>query len=179
MATGSTISFPPQIPGPPSGADAVAAWHEAAERAFQSHLRAQCDPGGPPTSTVHGVVLRWAKESLLLAGYDQPAMEAHLEVSAEHPDVVAALGRCKPRPQQTDAARFADTFRRPFDCVNLLREARDSAPLHKSAPEIDDALRVLARQSLGAIRERAPDVGRIAALVWRLHAGPPEGPAAA
>jgi hypothetical protein len=170
--------FPAHIPRPPPEAGAIAAWHVAAERVWHAHLRAQCEPGGPPTSTVHGIALRWAKESLLLAGYDQPAMEAHLDISAEHPGVVDALDRCAPRPRQVDAARFTDTYRHPFKCVNLLRDARKLAPLHKSAPEIDDTLRTLARQSLTTIRDRVPDVARLAALVWRLHHGTPEPTAA-
>jgi len=122
-------------------------------------------------------VLRWAKESLLLAGYDQPAMEAHIDVSAEHPDVAAALARCTPRPPQgVDDARFTDTFRHPSTCLKLLRTARGLGPLHRSSPDIDDALRALARESLPTIRARVPDIGRIAGLVWALHRGPPAAP---
>ena len=38
--------------------DAITAWHAAAEGAWTQRLRAQCDPSGPPATTVHGVVLR-------------------------------------------------------------------------------------------------------------------------
>ncbi len=161
--------LPADVPHPPVDTEAVAAWHAAAEIAWRDRLRAQCDPAGPPATTVHGVVQRWAKESLLLAGYDQPAMEAHLDVAADHPDVAQVLSSCKPRPQAVADARFTDTYRRPSSCLKLLREARKLGVLHKSAPEIDDALRALGRESLTRICDRVPDVARIAALVWKLH----------
>jgi hypothetical protein len=163
--------LPARIPRPPGETGAIAAWHVAAEREWQEHLRAQCDPSGPAVSTVHGAVLRWAKESLLLAGYDQPAMGAHLEIASEHPDVAAVLATCKPHPRDIADERFTDTYRRPSTCLKLLREARKLGALHKNAPEIDDALRALARESLAKVRDRAPDIARIAALIWALHQG--------
>jgi len=163
--------LPALVPRPPEEAGAIAAWHSAAERKWQEHLRAQCDPSGPPAATVHGVTLRWAKESLLLAGYDQTAMEAHLEIGAEHPDIAAVLARCAPRPEDVADERFTDTYRRPSRCLKLLREARDLSELHKNAPEIDDALRALTRESLLKLRDRVPDINRIATLIWALHRG--------
>ncbi len=172
--------LPAQIPGPPADATAVPAWHANAERAWQEHLRSHCDPGGPPETTVHGVVLRWAKESLLLAGYDQPAMEAHLGITADRPEVSTALSRCAPsQPQRVDDASFTDTFHRPSTCLDILRKACGQSALHKSAPEIDDALRALGRDSLPTLRARVPELARVAALVWRLHLGAPEVPSPA
>lgn len=170
--------LPLKVPRPPAGVPAVAAWHAAAERAWHEHLRAQCDAGGPPETTVHGVVLRWAKESLLLAGYDQPAMEAHLDVAAGHPGVAATLARCRPRPEGVDDALFTDTYRQPSTCLKSLREVCGLDVLHKSAPELDDALRALGRESLAKIRDRVPDLAHLAALVWELHRGPPARPVA-
>jgi len=168
--------LPARVPHPPAEALAIPAWHAAAERGWTEHLRSQCDPHGPPLATVHGVVLRWAKESLLLAGYDEAAMEAHLDVAVGHPDVNVALTRCTPRPSAVDDAHFTDTYHRPSKCLKLLREARGLGPLHKSAPEIDDALLTLARDSLAKVCARVPDITRLAALVWQLHGGTPEPP---
>ena len=165
--------LPARVPHPPGEVDAIAAWHAAASREWQEHLRTQCDPSGPPTATVHGVVLRWAKESLLLAGYDQPAMKTHLDVDAEDPEVAPILARCTPRPRDIADDRFTDTYCRPSNCLKLLREARKLGALHKSAPEIDDALRALARESLAKLRDRVPDIAHIAALIWDLHRGEP------
>lgn len=166
--------LPTLIPHPPGEVDAVSMWHAAAERAWQERLRATCDPGGPPVTTVHGAVLRWNKESLLLAGYDQPTMEVHLDLSAEHPAVAASLADCTPRPQDVEDQRFTDTFRRPSGCLERLRKARGLGALHKNAPEIDDALRMLSRESLPKIRVRVPDIGRIALRIWALHQREPE-----
>jgi hypothetical protein len=121
-------------------------------------------------------VLRWAKESLLLAGYDQPAMKAYLQSAVEAveaPEVAAVLARCTPRPQDIPDERFTDTYRRPSACLNLLREACRLGALHKNAPEIDDALRALARESLSKLRDRVPDTARLSALIWELHRGEP------
>jgi hypothetical protein len=171
--------LPARVPHPPTEPTAVGAWHTAAEHGWREHLRAQCDPNGPPVATVHGVVLRWAKESLLLAGYDEAAMEAHLDLAVGHPDVATALARCTPRPADVADARFTDTYHRPSKCLKQLREARGLAPLHKRAPEIDDALTTLARDSLAKVCSRVPDLARLAALVWELHRGAPEPTAVA
>lgn len=160
--------MPAEVPHPPAEGRAVSVWHAAAERCWQTYLHAKCDPAGPPRASVHGVVLRWSKESLLLAGYDQPAME-DLAIPAEDADIAEALDACKPRPQDIEAALFTDTFRRPGVCLELLRKARGLGALHKNAPEIDDALRALGRDSLPVVRSRVPDMARIADLVWRLH----------
>lgn len=157
-----------EVPHPPTEVRAVGAWHAAAERAWQTYLHGKCDPAGPPLATVHGVVLRWSKESLLLAGYDQPAMD-QLDILAERAEVAEALAACTPRPQDIDDALFTDTFRRPGVCLEILRKARGLGALHKNAPEIDDALRALDRESLMIVRSRVPDIGRVADLVWRLH----------
>ncbi|HLM72690.1 MAG TPA: hypothetical protein VK459_08360 [Polyangiaceae bacterium] len=107
--------LPARVPNPPGDVEAIAGWHAAAEREWQEHLRAQCDPSGPPVTTVHGVVLRWAKESLLLAGYDQPAMEGHIEVDAGRPEVATVLARCAPRRETspTNGSRIRIAGRPP------------------------------------------------------------------
>lgn len=170
--------LPSKVLRPPARVPGVATWHASAARAWQAHLRAQCDPSGPPMTTVHGVVLRWAKESLLLAGYDQPAMEVHLHVAAEHASVAATLARCRPRPQDVGDVLFTDTYRHPSTCIKSLREACGLGALHKSAPDIDDVLRALGRESLAKIRDRVPDIARLAALIWELHHGSPAPPTA-
>ena len=95
-----------------------------------------------------------------------------LDVSTERPEVAAALSDCKPRrPQDVDDAHFTDTFRRPSVCLDLLRTSCGRAALHKSSPDIDDALRTLARDSLSTLRARVPDprphrLPRLAPAPW-------------
>ncbi len=163
--------LPNKIEPPPSQAVTAAAWHFAAQHTWQEHLRAQCDPSGPPPSTVHGLALRWAKESLLLAGYDRPPMKAHLDVDIQREDIAKALAQCAPPPREVQDQHFTNTYRHPSRCLSLLRKKSGLGPLHKSAPEIDDALSALAKDSLDTLRARVPDMDRLASLIWQLHRG--------
>jgi hypothetical protein len=159
----------PTIPSFPTIVAEIAAWHAGAAQTWLQWLRDRVDPGGPPPSTVHGIVLRWAKESLVLAGYDQPAWNEHLELDAGHPDIRRALGSCEPRLHVTEDSVFTDTFRRPLDCIKALRRARHLSSLPKTAPQIDYALRALARDSIATICARVPDIARLASLIWDLQ----------
>ena len=170
--------LPQAIPSPPNHADQVATWHVAAEHAWHSHLRGRCPQAGPPASSVHGVVLRWSKESVLLSGYDQPAFGKHLECDMTVPEVVQLLKSCKPALDRIEARRFSDSYRHPVQCLKALRTTVKLAALPKNAPQIDDALRTLGRESLDKICERTPDIARVAELVWSLHATSQAPPAA-
>lgn len=159
----------PAIAVPPKDAAATPTWHASAEAAWTAWLRQHASGGGPPATTVHGVVLRWAKESVVLAGYDQPAA-THLEFAAEDPEVTTFLSEiCQPDPRSVSDAAFADTFHRPRHCVDALRKVRKLSPLAKNAPAFDDAIRDLTRQSLSVVRARVPDLARLAELIWTLH----------
>ena len=82
--------------------------------------------------------------------------------------VAKVLAQCAPRPTDVADERFTDTFRKPLECLRMLRADR---ALDKTAPEIDDAIKALARHGLPVLRARVPDLGRIAELVWGLHRG--------
>ena len=167
-----------ELPGvdvTPPGVTATDAWHAEAERAWQVWLRSQCAPDGPPVATVHGLVLRWAKESVLLAGFDQPAWKQFLEVDTSAPAVQTELRRqCTPHPSEVSDVVFTNTFRRPLSCLQLVREACKLSRLHKSDVTIDDAVYALARESLPTILARVPDLARLTSLIWSLHHGVPE-----
>lgn len=150
----------------PADPAAVSAWHAAAERSWQAWLRSRCDASGPPAETVHGVVLRWSKESLVLAGYDQPAMTTHLAIAAA-PEQLREL--CPIQPSTVDDRSFTDTYQRPQGCLKQLRQAHQLAPLRKSDPTIESALRELARKSMPILRARVPDLARLATLICNLH----------
>lgn len=164
----------------PADVTATDAWHEAAARAWQGWLRSQCAPDGPPVTTVHGFVLRWAKESVLLAGFDQSAWARLLDVDASAPAVQAELRRkCTPHPSAVPDAMFTNTFRRPLPCLQLMRQSCNLSRLDKRDVAIDDAVYALARESLPTLLARVPDLGRLASLIWSLHRGelePPEPP---
>lgn len=157
---------------PPAAAAETDAWYAQADRAWREWLHAQCSPDGPPRTTVHGIVLRWAKESVLLAGFDQPAWPQHVEVDVAAPAVQAELRKqCKPHPGAVADAAFTNTFRRPLACLQLVRQACKLSKLDKSDPAIDDALFALARESLPTLLARVPDLARLASLIWSLHSG--------
>lgn len=167
----------PQLPPPPSSVTDIPAWHDNAEQAWNSHLRSKCSPDGPAVSTVHGMVLRWSKESVLLAGYDQRAFAQHVDCDITAPEVEQFLKGCNPRPSDVSGEVFSNSFRNPLRCLRGLRKAAKLAELPKNSPQFDDALRKLARESLGLVCERAPDVSRVAELIWQLHESASASPA--
>lgn len=150
---------------PPTASDDVLSWHEGAERAWQTYLHERCPADGPPISTVHGVVLRWSRESVALAGYDQAAARTSLGL-LDGTALTTVLAKCTPDPRTVPTEHFTESFRRPLECLRLLRGGR---VLDKTAPEIDDAIKALGKHSLDVLRTRVPDLARIADLVWRLH----------
>jgi hypothetical protein len=168
--------LPDAIPQPPRDPAGIAQWHATAERAWNEHRRGKNAPDGPAAERVHGVILRWSKESLLLAGYDQAGFAHHLSCHISTHAVAEVLKACTPPLDAVPPAAFSDTFRNPDQCLRSLRQAADREPLAKNAPQIDDALRRLARDSLTTLCARVPDLWRIADLVWQLHRPPASPP---
>jgi hypothetical protein len=163
------------VAAPPPDVTARDAWHAAAERDWQVWLHSQCAPDGPPVTTVHGLLLRWAKESVLLAGFDQPAWKQFLEVDTSARAVQTELRRqCTPHPSEVSDVLFTNTFRRPLSCLQIVRQACKLGRLHKNDVTIDDAVYALARESLPTILARVPDLARLTSLIWSLHHGVPE-----
>jgi hypothetical protein len=154
-----------KVPRPPQTIDDIAGWHEQAERTWQAHLRSCCDPSGPAQATVHGVVLRWARESIALAAYDAPSARSVLAI-VDDPRLSEILAKCTPDPRTVADARFTETFRKPLECLRLVR---GGLVLDKASPEIDDAISALSKNGLATLRARVPDLTRIADLVWSLH----------
>jgi hypothetical protein len=169
----------PAVAKRPSDPDAVAPWLAQAEVQFTTWLRERCPPSGPPATTVHGFVLRWSRESLVLAGYDQPSFAARLGVDVAQRTVADMLSEfCKPKhPNQVPPARFTDTFVRPAGCLQALRKAAGRPPIDKNAPDIDDVIRDLSKEGLAIVRSRVPDLDRFAALVTQLASPTPPSPA--
>ena len=161
----------PGIGPAPAAVSEIAAWHSGAERAFERHLRDQCAQGSAPPASVHGIVLRWSKESLVLAAYDRSAMSDHLSIEVTHPGVATYLQSCLPVPATVAEGIFTDTFRRPRACVDGLSKARGRHSIPKNAPEVDDALDALSSVDVSLVCSRTPDIDRIVVRVWELSAG--------
>jgi hypothetical protein len=164
---------------PPARAAGVPAWLATAEQAWQQHLRGLCD--NAPRTTVHGRILRWSKESVVLAGYDREAVKQHLGIDIQTAALEKHLARCVPAPASIKNDEFSNTFPKPLRCLKELDEAQRApraSGLVKNAPELDDALRALVRDDHAVIAERVPDIDRLADLIWQLAmpAPPPAAP---
>lgn len=151
----------------------VRAWQATASLEWNKQLRAWVPPSDDP-STVHGVVLCWSKESLLLAGYDRAPFERvwpilnHTEAHKEF------IQRCVPRPDTLAADEFSARYRKPRKCLDLLLAVRASSFPPKSDPRIDDALKALARDEARTLHDRVDSLRTLTELLWRLHRGEPE-----
>src|SRR5262245_20434392 len=79
-------------------------------------------------------------------------------------------------PLQLDARSFVNSYRNPMKCLRELRKTAKQINLPKDAPQFDDILRKLSRESLSVLCERTPDLPRIADLIWKLHSGIGDAP---
>jgi hypothetical protein len=157
------------IPRAPVQANAVGSWLAGAESAWQNHLRGLV--GKAPKLSVHGVILCWCKESLVLAGYDRGAAKRHLGIDVQASGEQAFLRACKPPPASVPDALFSATFRKPQRCLDEMAKARSSgrtSAFGKNALEFDDMLTELAREDSAIVAGRVPDLDRLADLIWRL-----------
>lgn len=148
-------------------------WLTSAEHTWEEHLRALCKSA--PRSSVHGRLLCWSKESLVLAGYDRSAFQQVLGIDLRSDPVDAHLARCVPVPSGVPNGSFSSTFRHPLRCLTELDSAhRAPRPpaLSKNAPELDDVLRALVRDDCALIAERVPDIDRLADSIWSLATNP-------
>lgn len=168
----------PSVSNPATNAPPVDEWHQAAMVAWQDYLRKEVDPSVPP-STVHGCILRWCKESLALAGYDQPPAVEFLGLDPRSPGLQAYLLACKPEPGKVAAPGFSDSYPKPVSCLDKARSKAGCSPGSiKNTPEIDDTLKALAQGHLDLVCSRVPDIDQIVDLLWRLSVpGRPPAPA--
>ena len=159
----------PDVAKPRPDPSDVLSWHASAEATWQVHLRSLAASTAAPASTVHGMVLRWSKESLVLAGYNSGAAKDLLGIDASSAEGLATLAACDPHPASVEPKAFTDTFRRPLKCLSDLAPRRRL----KNSPEVDDALRALAATASqrDVVCARVPDIDRIADRIWQLAAG--------
>jgi hypothetical protein len=160
----------PETAKRPRTAADVPRWHQQAETAWVRFLLSHAGPDVAPTS-VHGVVLRWSRESVVLAGWDGLSASAALDIDLDHDEVKKVLAACDPNPARVAPAGFTDHFRAPLDCLNSLRRARGIPALDKNATDVDDALRAMARSELPLLESRVPDIVRLAERVQSLIEG--------
>lgn len=155
VADADRVHEPLHCEAPPKDLAHVPDWHVRTQGRWEEHLRLACEPH--LRSTVHGALLRWSKESLALAGYDQPPFREHLNIDVHEARVRKVLEECVPDPSKVEQAKFTDAFRKPVKCLSTLR-GRD---LKKDHPSIDDLLKALAGHYLDVVRSRVPDIDAI------------------
>lgn len=160
----------PEVAKRPRIAADVPVWHRNAEVAWRRYLHERLGHGAAATS-VHGAVLRWSRESVLLAGWDGLSAKAALAIDPDNDEVKKALAACDPNPAHVDPAAFTDHFQAPLDCLNDLRRAGGQAALDKNDPDIDDALRAMARSEVALVESRVPDLVSLAEQVQALIEG--------
>lgn len=155
----------PSVGNPSTQSAAV--WHPGANAAWQAYLHQQVDPS-VPAGTVHGHVLRWCKESLALAGHDQPPAARHLGLDPDKKALQEYLAACSPDPRQVPDKDFSDHYWKPVTCLDGARKALQIGGSIKNAIEIDDTLRELVEQHLPLVCSRVADIDQIVDLLWSL-----------
>lgn len=160
-----------EIPSPPREHSALESWQLAAETTWTDYLRS-CSEKAPP-STVHGALLLWNKESLLLAGFDTPCFGDTLSIDQSSRECEEFLAKCSPKPKElveSRASEFSSHFRNPLKCLTDLHRVTNAKErtLAKNAVEIEDTLRTLATTDSALIAERVPSIDAIAKLIWSL-----------
>ena len=157
--------FLDNLPRPPEKG-ATGAWHARATSALEARLRASA-PRDP--DRVHGVLLRWAKETLVLAAHDQTELLAALDRKVPIEAARSMLYRgCNPDPRQVEDAAFVDVFRSPKACMADLAAAFGLGRAKKSDLRFDDLLGKLARADIATPMNRVPDLRRLAEKIVTL-----------
>jgi hypothetical protein len=151
----------------PAAPEDVSDWHKSAETVFVELIRQACRESSMPPDTVHGIALRWAKESVVLAAYDCYASKDKLGIDIERKEVAEFLAKCAPPPEQVKRSMFSNTYRHPVRCIDGLLKSQ-GLPVLGKGPEYDDVLLALKGEDLGKVCERVPDVDRLVNLVWGL-----------
>ncbi len=137
-------------------------WLHHAESLWERWLRSRCTT---ECERVHGRLLRWSKESVALAAYDQPAGQSHLRIDTSSDPLRTSLENCTPSPLTLDDTEFCCHYRKPMNCLQLLQPK-----LAKNSPEIDDTTSDFTQHGLDLLRVRVPDFDRIASFIWSLAA---------
>lgn len=163
----------PSLPARPVDRAQVPAWHAQLDAAWQQKLRTWVDPS-VPASCVHGLVLRWSRESVLLAAFDRQPMRELLGFDSEHPDVQKYLAiDCVPSPLSlTSSGAFTDAFFHPYGCLERAFAKQGLTLPRKNDTTMDDVLRALAkdREHTQAVCTRVPDLDALVKLLWAVSA---------
>jgi hypothetical protein len=155
----------PGSPGPPAGDDGTSldSWIVELEAAWLEHLRGRLNLPPADETRLRVVVLRWSKESLLIASPD-----ALLEYAQKHergPQVRALLANCDPDPWKAADREFMTAYQEPRSCLDVVfREIEERS--YKKGRDDEDLLRdhiIDNHQRRTELRRRCPDLDRLLA----------------
>lgn len=149
---------------PVSAAD-IPRWHSHAETEWQKWLDGYY---GSSPSGLHGIVLRWAKESIVLAAYDDSLAKTAVGLDVRLSGASAHISSCVPSPPSVPDADFTNTFRDPLTCIRDLFLANGRQCPRKNNPVYDDLIRDIARHRVTAVYDRVPDIDRVVQKVQQL-----------
>jgi hypothetical protein len=159
----------PTLPAIPRNASDVPRWHAEAQGQWQSMVRSWVD-SSVPADSVHGFVLRWSRESALLAGFDRPPFRDVLGLDIERPELKQFLQKeCVPSPTSIpNGAAFSDAFGTPYTCLKRMFDKQGLHLPSKNDTSLEDVLRALAKDHADVVCSRVPDFDALARLVWAL-----------
>ena len=140
-------------------------WHARATECFESNLKKLASD----EDRVHGVLLRWHKETLLLAAHDQEEILRILNWEKVPGDGRTQLyANCEPRPDRVEDPDFIDTFRSTGECLGKFTQAFGVAKLRKSDPRVDDVLAKFGQAEIRLLMKRVLDIRNLAEKIVTL-----------
>lgn len=141
-------------------------WCEQANQTWTASLRGLA---AQESERVFGFFLRWSRESVLIAGFDEPAMIERLAngaFSLHKQTFEAFLQSCLPEPRSIQ--RFVDAYTKPNRCFDGLVEALGHKSLRKTDPKVEDTLKQFPRSPGESLLSRLPDLVGMAREINRL-----------
>ncbi len=141
-------------------------WCEEASQIWTDSLRGLA---AQESERIFGFFLRWSRESVLIAGFDEFDMIAMLsngDASLHEREYKAFLQSCQPDPRSVE--RFVDAYTKPSRCFEGLAKAVGHERLRKTDPKVEDALKQFPRDPSVSLLSRLPDLVHIAQEINRL-----------
>ena len=126
---------------------------------------------------IHGVLVRWSYESLVLAGFDVEVVLTTLGglSSVDHATLDEHLAACRPDPRTIPPDEFMEAFRNPQGCLEGLARSAGWRRLKKGDPRKDQAVAQLSQSDLERLVGRVPDLIRVLKIVTEQATMQPAG----
>lgn len=151
---------------PLPGSESTDSWHRLASQALEGRIRGWStrDP-----ERAHGILLRWAKESLILAAHDIDEAIGLLNRDASVDRARESLyADCSPDPRRVEDADFIETFRSTKQCMEVVQASFGLGKLRKSDSRTSEVLRKAAGSDIHRLLGRIPDLRALAEKIIAL-----------